>query len=211
MPDGCPEQRRCFLEGTDARQDFQLHTTPAVGFHFVEQGGHAIDASVAGADDADGLSSFGQLESLLGACLFPTHAGVDATGTGAEIGRDELEVILIADDDVRATDGFDDGRCDVPRRTRTDTDDVYLCLFHKWLFKLVWWAKIVKNVRWQFSHARKKCIWRNAVGKEGETGLRDDCHVLRKFTTPNVPPHPWRKSVLHPAQVSSMPEAVLFF
>lgn len=62
-----------------------------------------------------------------------------------------------------------------------------------------------------FHTPRKKRIWRNAVGREGETGLRDDCFVLRKFTTPNVPPHPWRKSVLHPAQVSSMPEAVLFF
>ena len=62
-----------------------------------------------------------------------------------------------------------------------------------------------------FHTPRKKRIWRNAVGREGETGSRNDCLVLHKFTTPDVPPHPWRKSVLHPAQVSSMPAAVLFW
>ena len=132
MADGAAEQSGGLLEGADAREYLYLDLIrdALLAHHLIDQGRHAVDASVARGDDADGLALEGVAEGLFGALTLSLHPAVDTQGIGADIVLDKAEVILVSDDHIRGLHGLEYGGGDILGATRADASDDDLILFH---------------------------------------------------------------------------------
>ena len=67
-----------------------------MALHLIDEGSHAIDASIARGDDHYGLPLLCQLEGLLSTLTLLLHARIDTLTVLAHIRLDELKIILIA-------------------------------------------------------------------------------------------------------------------
>ena len=132
----CAEQCAGLLESADAGQHLHLHVTATLVFHLKDEGGHAVNARVARADDADGAPLLGHTEGFLGATSLLLHSAVDAECVRGQVCFDEREIVMVADDRVAVSECIDDGRRDVACRSGPDAGHNDSCLIHLGVVKI---------------------------------------------------------------------------
>ena len=132
----CAEQCASFLESADARQHLHLYVAAALVFHLKDEGGHAVNARVAGADDADGAPFLSRAEGFLGTASLLLHAAVYAECIRGQVCLNEGEIVMIADNRVAVSECIDDGRRDVACRSGPDAGHNDSCLIHLGVVKI---------------------------------------------------------------------------
>ena len=94
------------MKGRNSWEHLYLNIAVSFLLHLVDEWSHSIDTCITTRNDTNGLVLLRQQECLFGTLAFMLHTCVDTFCIRAKMGRNELEVVLIAHYHITFTDGL---------------------------------------------------------------------------------------------------------